>query len=93
MMEPRSVIIRPLVTEKGVYYAENFAVYPFEVDRRANKVDIKNAVETIYGVNVEGVRTMNMQGKMLRVRYNRGRKRGWKKALVTLAKGETIELI
>ena len=92
-MEPRNVIIRPLVTEKGMYYAESFGVYPFEVDRRANKVDIKDAVEVIYDVNVQGVRTMNMQGKMRRVRYNRGRKRGWKKALVTLAKGETIEII
>ncbi len=92
-MEPMNVIIRPLVTEKGMYYAENFTVYPFEVDKRANKVDIKNAVEAIYEVNVQGVRTMNMQGKMRRVRYNRGRKRGWKKALVTLAKGETIEII
>ncbi len=92
-MEPRNVIIRPLVTEKGMYYAENFSVYPFEVSGRANKMDIKNAVEAIYDVTVEGVRTMNMQGKMRRVRYNRGRKRGWKKALVTLAKGETIEII
>ena len=93
MMEPRNVIIRPLVTEKGMYYAENFTVYPFEVDRRANKVDIKNAVEIIYEVTVEGVRTMNMQGKMRRVRHNQGRKRSWKKALVTLAEGNTIEII
>ncbi len=92
-MEPRNVIIRPLVTEKGMYCAENFSVYPFEVDGRANKVDIRNAVEAIYDVKVEGVRTMNMQGKMRRVRYNRGRKRGWKKALVTLAEGDTIEII
>ena len=93
MMEPRNVILRPLVTEKGMYYAENFSVYPFEVNRRANKADIKSAVENIYDVKVEGVRTMNMQGKMRRVRYNRGRKRGWKKALVTLAEGQTIEII
>ena len=92
-MEPRNVLIRPLVTEKGLHYAENFAVYPFEVGRRANKVDIKNAVETIYDVTVEGVRTMNMQGKLRRVRYAQGRKRSWKKALVTLAKGDTIEII
>ena len=92
-MEPRIVIRKPLVTEKGMYYAENFAVYPFEVDKRANKVDIKNAIETIYDVTVKGVRTMNMQGKLRRVRYAQGRKRGWKKALVTLAEGDTIEII
>ena len=92
-MESRNVILRPIVTEKGMYYAENFSVYPFEVSRQANKADIRNAVESIYDVKVEGVRTMNMQGKMRRVRYNRGRKRGWKKALVTLTKGQTIEII
>ncbi len=93
MMEPRTVIIKPLVTEKGVYYTENFTVYPFEVDRRSNKIDIKNAVETIYDVKVKGVRTINMQGKLRRVRYAQGRKRGWKKAFVTLAEGDTIEII
>lgn len=92
-MEPRNVVIRPLVTEKGMYYAENFTVYPFEVDRRANKTDIKGAIESIYGVEVRKVRTMNMAGKMRRVRYKKGRTPRYKKALVTLAKGQTIEII
>ena len=92
-MEPRRVIKRPLVTEKGMFYAENYRVYPFEVAAGANKVDIKNAVEKIYGVTVEGVRTMNMCGKKRRVRFRSGTKPDWKKALVTLAEGDAIEII
>ncbi len=92
-MDPRNVIIRPLVTEKGVYYAETLRIYPFEVDLAANKTQIKNAIETIYDVKVKGVRTMNMSGKKRRVRYRIGRKPRWKKALVTLAEGGSIEII
>ena len=92
-MDPRNVVIRPLITEKGMYYAENFRVYPFVVDSRANKVAIKEAIETIYGVRVRQVRTMNLSGKLRRVRYTSGRKSSWKKALVTLEEGEAIEII
>ena len=93
MMEPREVIIKPLITEKGTYQTERFRVYPFQVSPRANKRDIKNAVESIYGVPVTGVRTMNAKGKTRRVRFRVGRKPGWKKALVTLAQDQTIEII
>ncbi len=93
MMEPRKVIIKPLITEKGTYQTETYRVYPFQVSARANKRDIKNAVETIYGVTVTGVRTMNAKGKTRRVRFHVGRKAGWKKALVTLAEDNTIEII
>ena len=59
MMEPRKVIIKPLITEKGTHLTENYRVYPFQVSKRANKREIKNAIESIYGVTVTGVRTMN----------------------------------
>ena len=93
MMEPREVIIKPLITEKGTYQTENYRVYPFQVKRNASKREIKNAVESIYGVTVTGVRTMNAKGKTRRVRFRVGRKPGWKKALVTLAEDNTIEVI
>ncbi len=63
----------------------------FEVDRRANKIEIKKAVERIFKVQVEDVRTMNYQGKRKRLGRNEGRRRHWKKAVVTLKPGQKIE--
>jgi large subunit ribosomal protein L23 len=91
-----SIIIRPLITEKMTAQSEKEGRYGFVVDRRSNKVEIRDAVEKQFNVKVTGVRTMIVRGKD-RIRYTksnilRGSTGSWKKAVVTLAKGETIDL-
>ncbi|HIQ01757.1 MAG TPA: 50S ribosomal protein L23 [Anaerolineales bacterium] len=86
------VIKRPIITEKTQYLAEANRQYTFEVDRRANKVQVKRAVETIYGVRVTAVNIMNMPAKAAK-RWGRRRvvrRPVWKKAVVTLAEGDKI---
>ena len=87
------VIRRPLITEKGVAGVEHLNHYPFEVAVDANKAEIKRAIEEIFSVHVRHVRTMMRHGKPRRVRFRKGKTRQWKKAVVTLAPGETIEFI
>ncbi len=89
-----SILKRPLVTEKVSSLNEK-GKYGFIVDREANKVEIKNAVEKMYGVNVERVNTLSVMGKK-KVRFTKagtlaGRKPNYKKAIVTLAEGEVID--
>ncbi len=89
-----SVLIKPLVTEKISALNEN-GKYGFVVDKDANKVEIKKAVEKMYGVNVEQVNTMNYQGKR-KSRYTKsgvisGRGKSYKKAIVSVADGEVID--
>jgi large subunit ribosomal protein L23 len=89
-----SILKRPLVTEKVSALNEK-GKYGFIVDAEANKVEIKQAVEKQYGVNVEKVNTMNVMGK-LKTRYTKagvlsGRRPNYKKAIVTLAQGEVID--
>ena len=88
------ILVRPLITEKASEQNES-GKYGFVVDRKANKVEIKKAVEKMYGVNVENVNTMNYLGKTKR-RYTKaqvlsGRKPSYKKAVITLAEGEVID--
>ena len=90
-MEIYQIIKRPLVTEKTTL-AKEANKYHFEVDRRANKIEIGQAVEKLFKVKVVNVRTMNMLGKKKRVGKVLGRKRDWKKAIVTLAPGSSIEI-
>ncbi len=90
-MEIYQIIKRPLVTEKTTL-AKEANKYHFEVDRRANKIEIGQAVEKLFKVKVVNVRTMNMAGKKKRVGRVLGRKRDWKKAIVTLAPGSSIEI-
>ncbi len=85
------VVRRPRVTEKGLKMVERHRAYPFEVDGRANKVEIRAAVEAIFSVKVESVRTMNMLGKLKRVGRRFGRRNNWKKAVVVLKEGFAIE--
>lgn len=90
-----SILIRPLITEKMTAQSEKEGRYGFVVDRKSNKVEIKSAVEKEYGVTVTGVRTMIVRGKD-RTRYTktnilRGGTSTWKKAIVTLKAGETID--
>jgi large subunit ribosomal protein L23 len=90
-MTPYEIIKRPLVTEKGTIQKEANNQLTFEVDRKANRVEIRHAVEKVFNVRVVKVRTMQMKGKVKRVGRILGKRRDWKKAIVTLAKGENIE--
>jgi len=87
------IIRRPLVTEKGMAAISGHNQYPFEVHLTANKTEIKKAIEELFGVHVRKVRTMTRRGKPRRVRFRKGITRRWKKAVVTLVPGETIEFI
>lgn len=84
MRSPHDIIRKPLVTEKSMSDMSE-GKYTFVVDKNANKTEIKNALEKIFGVKVEKVNTMNMKGKLKRMGANVGRRASWKKAIVTLA--------
>ncbi|MEJ2365761.1 MAG: 50S ribosomal protein L23 [Deltaproteobacteria bacterium] len=92
MEDAYKIIKRPLITEKSTIIKEMNNQLAFEVDRRANKIEIKKAVERIFKVQVEDVRTMNYQGKRKRLGRTEGRRRHWKKAVVTLSPGGSIDL-
>jgi large subunit ribosomal protein L23 len=85
------IIRRPLITEKTTIQKEMANQVSFEVDRKANRVEIKRAVEKIFNVRVVGVRTMQIKGKTKRRGRIVGKRRDWKKALVTLGPGERID--
>ncbi len=88
MRDAHRIIVAPLITEKTTLLKEKGAVLAFRVDRRANKVEIRRAVETLFKVKVEMVRTQNVHGKAKRVGRFQGRRPDWKKAYVTLKPGE-----
>jgi len=90
-MNPYEIIQRPLITEKSTIQKEANNQLTFEVDRKANRVEIRHAVEKIFNVRVVRVRTMQTKGKVKRVGRTLGKRRDWKKAVVTLARGENIE--
>ena len=88
------ILIKPIVTEKMTSQGEKFNRYGFLVDRKANKLEIKQAVEKLFGKKVESVRTANYHGKKKRERRaDFGRTAHWKKAFVRLAEGESIDLV
>lgn len=91
MKDPREVIIRPIITENSYDMMED-NVYTFEVAKDSNKVEIRQAVEALFNVHVTKVNTLNVKSKPKRIRQQPGRTRTWKKAMVTLAEGESIEL-
>ncbi|HOE68266.1 MAG TPA: 50S ribosomal protein L23 [Candidatus Omnitrophota bacterium] len=86
------IILEPLITEKIARATESANQYGFKVHPKANKKEIKSAVEKIFNVHVESVNTVNVDGKWRRVRYQPGQTPDWKKAIVTLKKGEKIDL-
>ncbi len=92
-METHQVIKRILITEKSTAAREESNKYFFEVDRRANKMEIGKAVEKLFNVKVVDVRVMQVLGKKKRMGRNVGQKRSWKKAIVTLVAGNRIEII
>lgn len=91
MPQIHDVLIRPVVTEKSSQ-AEPLNTFVFEVGLKANKHEIKQAVESFFGVRVTGVRTLILRGKYKRFGRFTGRRSDWKKAYVTLAEGDTIRL-
>ncbi|MCB9283665.1 MAG: 50S ribosomal protein L23 [Lewinellaceae bacterium] len=90
----KQILIKPLITEKSNRLSEGLTQYTFMVDKGANKIEIKNAVEKLYSVNVESVNTVVMPGKVklrnTKTGVVRGRKPSYKKAIVTLSSGEEI---
>jgi large subunit ribosomal protein L23 len=90
-MDVFRVIKAPLITEKGTLVGERGNQVVFKVDRRANKIEIRRAVETMFKVKVEEVRTINLLGKKRRVGRSIGKRPDWKKAYVTLAEGQRID--
>lgn len=89
---PREILIRPLITEESSVLQAEQNKYTFEVHRSATKIDIRNAVETMFDVSVSTVRTMNCLGKDRRIGRSVGRRPDWKKAIVKLSEGETIDM-
>lgn len=92
MKDPRSIVLKPLVTEKGSRMREANNMYLFRVATVANRLEIKRAVEAIFHVKVKSVRTMITHGKVKRMGMYSGKRPDWKKAVVTLEAGQTIDL-
>jgi large subunit ribosomal protein L23 len=88
---PRDVIIRPVVSEKS-YGGLEQNTYTFLVDPRSNKTEIKEAIQKIWNVRVTSVNTLNRKGKVKRRRFTQGKRADQKRAIVTLAEGDSIEI-
>ena len=91
MKEPQKIIRRPLVTEKSTRQKDEGHQYVFEVARNANKIEIQSAVELLFKVKVNNVRTLNVLGKMKRLGRKFGKMPDLKKAIVTLREGDRID--
>ena len=92
MKDPRDVILEPVVSEKSYDLIEDHNTYTFVVDTRSNKTEIKQAVESIFDVRVVSVNTMNRKGKLKRTGWVIGKRPDTKRAMVTLAEGEEIDI-
>jgi len=89
---PRAIIHSPVITEKATILREGNK-YVFRVDKKANKIQIRQAIESIFDVHVESVRTVSVPSKPKRQGLYEGRRPGWKKAYVTLRTGDSIEIV
>ena len=90
-MDARDILIKPIVTEKSTALMEE-GKYTFQVPLNVTKIEIRQAVEQVFNVKVQAMNTMRYEGKMKRLGRTQGRRSDWKKAIVTLKPGETIEL-
>ncbi len=90
-MDPRQIILEPIVTEKSTIAREMNNMYSFKVIPNATKPQIATAIEAIFEVTVLKVRTIRMDGKVKRLGRNIGRRSAWKKAIVTLAEGDSVD--
>ncbi len=91
MRDPYTVIKAPLITEKTQDQSA-YGIYGFWVDKRCNRVEIKHAVEKIFKVKVRRINILNMPGKRKRLRFKEGRTSAWKKAIVRVKEGQTINV-
>ena len=92
MKAPQDIILRPIITEASMDGVASFKKYTFKVAKTANKIEIAQAVEALFGVKVAKVNTMNVRGQMRRYRQHEGYSPSWKKAIVTLTPdSKTIE--
>jgi large subunit ribosomal protein L23 len=89
--DPRTIILEPVVTEKMARAQETRNEVAFKVAKDANKIEIRRAVEELFNVKVRNVRTVSMHGKLKRLGRFEGKRASWKKAIVTLRQGDTIE--
>ena len=92
MRDARDIIVKPVVTERSTELADDRGAYTFIVNKTANKIEIKHAVETLFDVKVATVRTANYRGKWRRVGQSYGKKAAYKKAVVTLVEGARIDV-
>ena len=90
-LEPHQVVIRPVVTEKGVHRSSRQNAYTFEVNRLATKADVRDAIEKLFDVKVVKVATQNRKGKPRRTRFKHSHVADWKKAIVTLDEEHRID--
>jgi len=90
-LEPHQILLRPLVTEKGVHRATRNNAYAFQIHRDATKLDVKRAVEELFDVKVTKVRTQTRKGKFRRFRNKIGKTADWKKAIVQLHEDHRID--
>jgi large subunit ribosomal protein L23 len=90
-LEAHQILLRPLVTEKGVHRASRNNQYAFEIHRQATKHDVKRAVEELFSVKVEKVRTQTRRGKIRKYKFRYGRTADWKKAIVQLHEDHRID--
>ena len=91
VLEAHQVILKPMVTEKGMFQADALNQYTFKVNPLATKTDIKNAVEKLFEVSVQKVATQHRKGKPRRYKFTYGRTKNWKKAIVKLAPDDKID--
>ncbi len=91
MAELHEILLRPIITEKSSRLTEEQNTYVFQVGDQANKVQVKRAIESFYGVKVVDVRTLRVRGKMKRFGSHYGKRSNWKKAYITLAEGDVLD--
>jgi large subunit ribosomal protein L23 len=91
-VDDHNVIVRPIITEQSTHFASVRNAYSFEVNRKANKTQIRNAIERLYNVKVTDIRTANRKGKPRRRGRMMGQTANWKKAVVVLAEDNKIDL-
>jgi len=93
MKDEYSIVHYPVLSEKGTRLSETENKFVFRVNRRANKIEIKRAIEKLYKVRVKDVNTMNVKGKRKRMGLTVGKRPDWKKAIVSLEEGETLSFV
>jgi large subunit ribosomal protein L23 len=90
LLAPHQIVLRPLVTEKGVHRSTRHNAYSFEVNTLATKADVRRAIEELFNVKVLRVHVQNRRGKPRRSRFRFGRTKDWKKAIITLDREHRI---